>query len=124
MIRPIMNLRSRGLFDSLASSDVSSEPNDKSLELPRRLVPDGFVVDVAGHAFFEGGQKPFDFARLAFGNHFHVAAGQIAHVAGHRVTLRQPMRGIAKAHALDIARIDNELANGPASQPNGRGSCT
>src|SRR2546430_173437 len=92
-------------------------PNHKRLEVAARLFLRGLACNVTGHARLQGCKETIDFLGLALSHDLHVPTGQVPHVAGDRVTLRQTVSGTAKAHTLDMTRIDDPFANHASQCP-------
>src|SRR6185437_5430860 len=76
----------------------------------RRTILNRRMRDVTRHAPRHGGEECLNGIRLALGDQLDFAGGQIADVPGDGMTGRETLRRVAKAHALDVPRINHTLA--------------
>lgn len=80
--------------------------NRKSLELTGRRHPvDRPLTDQCAEFLVDGIEQSLQFAWLAFSDHPHTAIGQVLHKPGHLEVTSEHGRRMAKAHALNLARI-------------------
>ncbi len=71
----------------------------------------GFVhvrpIDVSIHAIRHGPEQPVQFGPTPFRHQFDRAVGQVPNRSGDIIRPRDPMHGISKTDALDMAAIAN-----------------
>src|SRR5271166_6439574 len=87
-------------------------PDDEALHGAGGLVVYRMAVDVRGHVVGDGVEESVYLARLALGDEFHVAGGEVAHVPRNGKALGELPRAVAEADALDLAGVAYALANG------------
>src|SRR6266545_416787 len=69
------------------------------------------AVDGIGHAASHGLKEALHLTRFAFGDQFHLAAGQIAHAAGDGEPVGETTGGVTEADALHLAGVEDALAD-------------
>lgn len=71
----------------------------------------GLMVDEVAHPLCDRFEKRLDFIRSTLNDQFDAAIGQIPHISRHAVCSRDGACRIAKADALDAARVVNLTAS-------------
>src|SRR2546423_1302690 len=85
--------------------------NPKLAVLTNLFVSLHALADVMFHAAGNRILHSLDVRFVSLDDHFHIALGQIAHVADYRITANNRPDGLTKAHALYTARIAHVLAD-------------
>jgi hypothetical protein len=86
-------------------------PNTKTFVTAAGLVPCFALGNVGSHLPGYRYQKPVNICRRTLRHNFHVAIGQVAHLAGYREVGGKSLHGVAEPHTLDATGILHVLAN-------------
>jgi hypothetical protein len=90
---------------------ASSMSDAKSLVATGGAVLNVGAVDVPDHPFRHGFQEGIHLIRLALSDQFDRTIGQILDMPRDGKPFGDPMGRVAKANALDIARVDDLFAD-------------
>src|SRR6516162_4823012 len=85
-------------------------PNPEIAKSLHRLVPDRLRFNVTGHLTSDNVQEGLHILGFSLDYQFHVAAGKITNVTGHRKSFRQAPGRVTKTHTLYSPAVAYPLA--------------